>query len=119
MQPPSVVEVAGCGTLIVSCIATGKPINEFIFRHNDQILSNDQTNVNISITEDRAGNQPIAIAHLTICSVIHENSGNYSCTAQDGLTSDEANFTVNVPTSPGMLKTIVTENNYYYIVIAH
>ena len=100
-QPLSVVEVDGCGTLTVSCTATGGLLDSFVFAHNGQALTQEHPNVNINITVETIDGQEFTIAHLTICSVTHENSGNYTCTAQDCVSSDEANFTVNVLSSPG------------------
>ena len=87
----------------MSCTATGAPLEEFIFRHNGQILPSGQSNINISVIEETSGSQQISIALLTICPVTSQHSGNYSCTAQNGLANDSADFALDVSTTPGIM----------------
>ncbi len=94
IQPQSVFDIPGCDTLIVSCSATGAPLDSFTFSHQGTTLSDSSPGVNITITKETVGDLMVATATLTLCSVTSENSGGYECLASVANISDEATFTV-------------------------
>jgi hypothetical protein len=104
IQPEDVFEIPGCDTLIVSCTATGAPLDSFIFTQDGVVLSAESPDVNISITEETAGGLMIATATLTLCSVTSVNAGEYTCEATLGSDTDNSSFIVNVIAGAGTNK---------------
>ena len=104
VHPPSQLDVDGCDTLIVSCTASGLPLQDFNFVFDGQNLVNDSLTSITFAEELLSGAIPVVIATLTICSVNAEHAGLYSCTASDGSTNDTESFTVNVANELGKIK---------------
>ena len=86
--------------LIVSCTATGAPLDDFTFTHDGQSLFDDDS-TNVTITEESAANQALIIITLSLCPITAESGGSYSCIASKGLISDSASFNVTVINEPG------------------
>ena len=99
LPPPSFINVSECDTLIVSCIALGTPLDEFIFTHDGVVLSDSTAGVNISVTEETIAGTMVAVATLTLCSVTSQEEGMYQCVAIKAEMPAQASFTVNVITS--------------------
>ena len=75
--------------LVVSCTAEGRPTPDIIWsRNNKPLTSLESMNILISSTGMRS--------ELQITSFTHTNSGEYSCTASNGVGNDTQYFEVNI-----------------------
>ena len=75
--------------LVVSCTAEGRPTPEIVWsRNNIHLNSLESMNILISYTSMRS--------ELQITSFTHTNSGEYSCTASNGVGNDTRYFEVNI-----------------------
>ena len=105
VHPEEFHQVDSTDTVYFTCISLGRPYSSIIWSKNGTDV-NAQTDTHITIKEEylteRETKEVYIKSTIEICNVDGKDNGSYTCTADNGVGSDNASFALTVHTTKGM-----------------
>ena len=83
--------------MVIVCVGYGKDeVPDIVWKHDDNILTNGTSSVVIYEAQVMENNLVFIESILTLCDVGLNDTGNYSCTANNSFGNANSSFNLNV-----------------------
>lgn len=97
LAPNTNVETYAETTVVIVCVGYGKDeVPDIVWKYDDNILTNDTSSVIIYEAQVMENNLVFIESFLTLCNVGVNDTGNYSCMANNSFGNTDSTFALNV-----------------------